>query len=480
MDGQVRRYEGAAAGRRHASWMAKANPSVNQLINKDHKTLVGRARDLAINNPYAKKAPVSIANNVVGTGIIPTPKVVQVVKDGKVVAAGISEQTEKLLAAAWKEWAENLSCDYDGDFNFYGLQYIAMRTIATSGEILAIRKRVKTDVNKFGFQIKLLEGDYIDTSKHSDKDSGGGYTLYGVKFDAQNKRSGYYIFDRHPSDGSAQSSFVKIEDIIHVYDVERVGQTRGVPFAASTLLKQRDLDDYEDAELLGKKVQSCMPIFVTKNDVDPDNASEEENIESLEPGQINYLRNGESVTLGSTPVSAGFTDFTRTQHRAIANGYGLTYENFTGDLSNVNFSSGRMGALEFAKTVEYWQYLMFIPHFCDKAFTWFVEGAKIAAGINKDLVIKCLWTAPRREMIDPMKEISAQRLNVRSGFTTWQNVVKENGYNPEDILADLKAANKMFKDAGLIVESDPATEVALKQPAPVKNEAGNAQSKEGK
>ena len=37
MQALKRRYEGAADGRRHSNWIAKTNPSVNELIAKDLK-----------------------------------------------------------------------------------------------------------------------------------------------------------------------------------------------------------------------------------------------------------------------------------------------------------------------------------------------------------------------------------------------------------------------------------------------------------
>lgn len=459
MKSMERKYEGAADGRRHSNWMQKANPSVNQLINKDLKKLVARSRELTINNPYARKAPYSITNSVIGTGIIATPFIADTIKDGKIIESKNKEKLQKVIAAAWKEWAESLECDYNGDFNFYGLQYLAMRTVVVSGEVLAIRKKVNTDVNKYGFQILLLEGDYIDTLKDSDKDKDGGYTIKGIKYNSKNKRTGYYIYDRHPSEGNAISKLIPIDDIIHVYDVERTGQNRGVPASSSTLLKQRDLDDYEDAELLGKKAAACMPIFVTNTDPEAQSNTEDK-VEAIEPGAINYLQPGETVSFATPPANNGFAEFTKTQHRAIAAGYLMTYEQLTGDLSNVNFSSGRMGWLEFQRQVDYWQYQMFIPRFCEKAFAWFVEGLRIKHGIKEE--VKASWTAPRREMIDPVKETNAIRSQMRSGLASWSEMVRQLGFNPEDVFNEMLADQKRFIDAGLMPDSNPYFELKAK------------------
>lgn len=439
IDMHTRRYEGGAYGHRHSGFHVKVDQSPNELIHQDLKNLVTRSRYLSINNPYAKRAPKIIANNVVGTGILPTP-------------VGEKEDIDR-INAAWRSWGETLECDFNGDFNFYGIQKLIMRTIVISGEALVIRKRVKADVSKLGIQLLVLEGDYIDQTKHNYWSGGygkGNYDYYGIRYNEENKKIGYWIYDRHPLEGNIQSSFVPIEDIIHIFEVERSGQNRGVPFSSSTILKQRDLDDYEDAEILGKKAASCMPIFVTNNDLEGTSNGYEDKVEHLEPGTINYLKPGESVSFAQPPQNPGFSEFIKTQHRAIANGYGVTYEQLTGDLSNVNFSSARLGWIEFQRMVDDWQYLLIIPKFCEKAYKWFLEACRIAIGTRSDIQVN--WTAPRREMIDPVKEINGMKNMVRAGFTSWQEVVKQQGYNPEDVLRELKEDQKKFTDAGLMPE----------------------------
>jgi lambda family phage portal protein len=457
---QVRRYEGAAEGRRHSNWLMKNNPSVKLLIQKDLKNLIARSRELSINNPYAKSAPAKIANSVVGTGIIPAITVKDILEKGKVKKVPNKEKVAQIAQTAWAEWANELTCDYNNDYNFYGLQHLIIRTVITSGEMLVLRKRVTPDQNKYGFQILLLEGDYIDTSKNTTADPDGGYTFYGIKYDKANKRAGYWIYDRHPSEGNPTSILVPIQDIIHVLDVERAGQARGVPTAASTILRQKDIDEYEDAELLGKKTSACFPIFVENSD--PEGQDQNERVESIEPGMINYLNANEKVTFATPPISNGYAEFVKSQQRGIANGYMLSYEMYTNDYSNVNFSSGRMGWIEFQRQVYYWQYLMLIPKFCDKAFSWFVEGLQISHSIDKKIEIKATWTAPRREMIDPVKETNAKRTAIRAGLTSWQETVRQDGYNPEEVLKEMKQDQEAFIAAGLTPDSNQYFEISSK------------------
>jgi lambda family phage portal protein len=464
MNEQNRRYEGAQDGRRANSWIGGTNASVNLMVGKDLKNLVSRSRELAINNSYAKKAPWIIANNIVGMGILLTPTIPDVVKEGKIKKFPKADNWLKVVAAAWKEWADELYADYNGDFNFYGLQHLVIRTKVVSGEVLAVRRRVPVAVNKYGFQILILEGDYIDTSKDTGIIAGpNGYTYKGVKFDKDHKRVGIWLWDAHPSEGAYKSTFYEMKDIIHFYEVERTGQMRGVPDSSASMTTQRDFADYMDAELLQKKGAACFSAIVQKNELpETDTTQQGEQLEELQPGAIQYLQPGETIHFPDLPQNPGLESFVKVQLRAIAAGYLMPYENLTGDLSNVTFISGRLGQLDFKKQVEYWQQTSFIPKFCERVFQWFIESAKIAVGLPEDITVKGKWTAPRWQMMDPTKEILAMKEEVRAGFASWEEKVREMGGDPKEVLEEMITNQKDFIAAGLMPSSNPYFELQAK------------------
>jgi capsid protein len=100
--------------------------------------------------------------------------------------------------------------------------------------------------------------------------------------------------------------------------------------------------------------------------------------DKLEPGAIEILPPGKTITFPNMPSvqDDGHSDRSL---RAIAMGFDVTYELLTGDLSNVNFSSGRMGWIEFHRNVEQWRWHMFIPRFCRPVWGWFVEASLLRA-----------------------------------------------------------------------------------------------------
>ena len=114
-----------------------------------------------------------------------------------------------------------------------------------------------------------------------------------------------------------------------------------------------------------------------------------------------------------------------------------------------------MGWLEFARNAERYQWLIMIPRFCEKVYVWFIEAAQLAGHVPISAMPSVTWTPPRRQMIDPHKETEAIKSQLRSGVTSWQNVVRELGYIPDELREELKQDKDMIDALGLMPESDP-------------------------
>jgi lambda family phage portal protein len=229
----------------------------------------------------------------------------------------------------------------------------------------------------------------------------------------------------------------------------------GVPFGVSAFLRVRDMDEYNDAQVVRQKIAACYSVFITANGAGTiaDTQAKVDDIERIEPGMIQVLSGGETVSFGTPPTVENFAEFSRTIMQGVAAGFGTTYENLTGDLNNVNFSSGRMGWIEHHRNIEDWQWNLMIPQFCDKVADWFIEAAQLA-GIG-DGKADFQWTPPRREMIDPVKEGKALMQLVRGGFMSLPDAIREQGYDPEELFAEIADTNKELDKLGIILDSDP-------------------------
>jgi lambda family phage portal protein len=448
LDSQVRKYDAASGGRRTDGWRTNGG-SPNTEVRAALTRLRERHRDMVRNNPYAENAVARITNNTVGAGIRPS------------ISGKESSYNIKRVKKYWRDWAETKSCDYDGQHNFYGLQAMAMRAVVESGEVL-IRKRRVTG-QEIPIKLQVVEADLLDHTKDIEYlVEGKGWIIQGIEFDSNGKRVAYWMYERHPDDAlEITSKRIPADDILHIYYKKRPGQVRGVPFGTSAMMRLKDFDDYEDAELVRQKIAACFSVFI--EDTNPDAAlstqpdASGEIREKVEPGIIEHLPPGKSVTFAQPPTTQGYEAYSRKILQGISAGYGTSYEALTNDLTGVNFSSGRMGWLEFQRNITDWQENMLVPMLCDNVWSWFMESLQIIGAVSKP--VPATWTPPRREMIDPKKEVDGMLAANRAGYVSWQETVRQMGYDPDLTLEELKSDFDKFTLLGLVLESDPRNDV---------------------
>jgi lambda family phage portal protein len=444
-----RSYEGARLGRRTDGWIV-AGTGANAEIGSALVRLRDRSRDLVRNNPYAAKAAQAVVSNLIGTGIMPRARAHD---------AAINEVADRL----WAGFAE--TCDADGLTDFYGLQALIVRAMVESGEcLIRIRNRQREDGLPVPLQLQLLEPDHLDTARTGEA-AGGGFIVQGVEFDALGRRRAYWLFPVHPGEVAMvrrvalASQPVPTDNVLHLFDRLRPGQVRGVPWFAPIILKLRDLDDYDDAELVRKKIEACFAAFVTGSEEEETLGSTSTDaaghrIESFEPGMIEYLAPGKDVKFASPAHAGGYGEYMRVQLHAIAAGVGLTYELLTGDLSQVNYSSIRAGLLEFRRRMEALQWQLLVPGLCRPVWQRFVATSQ-AIGALPEGAIDAEWTAPRFEAVDPLKDIQADILAVRAGLMTLKEAIARQGYDPAHVLAEIGATNAELDALGIVLDTDP-------------------------
>ncbi|OGQ23510.1 MAG: phage portal protein [Deltaproteobacteria bacterium RIFCSPLOWO2_02_FULL_44_10] len=438
---EKRRYEAASNSRRTSGWIANDTSSNAEIGTALHR-LRARSRDLVRNNPYANRAVQVISSNVVGAGIIPQPK-------------------NKRMDELWSAWGDTTLCDSLGQHNFYGIQALAMREIVESGEILIRRKILKPNTGSpLPLQLQVLEGDFINDTQDRLLDNGH-FIHQGIEFDRSGLRVAYYLYVQHPGESpllgtGLETIRVPASEILHIYRIDRAGQIRGVPWGTPTLLKLKDFDEYEDAQLIRQKIAACFAAFVTEPDPPSDHHPDKSGIDkNVEPGLIYELAPGKQITFGNPPtIGADYEPYATINLRAVATGFGVTYEALTQDYSKVNFSSGRMGHIEFHRNIDQWRWLMLIPGLCEEVWNWFVEAAELANLISAKRIKKATWTPPRREMIDPVKETEAQIKAIRGGLKTLSETIREQGNDPEKQFEEMKQDNELLDKYRLQLDSD--------------------------
>jgi lambda family phage portal protein len=219
LDLVARRYEAAGGSRATYGWLTPAT-SANAEIYGALPILRTRARDLARNNPHAAKAVTALVNNTIGSGIVARPKTGD-------------QNLDRRIVGLWQDFVKEI--DADGQLDFYGLQNLVARAFYESGEVLVRRRVRRTDDGlQVPLQYQVLEGDFLDHAKN--EDLANGLVRMGVEFDAIGRRRAYWMFPEHPGEGRygaaarGKSRAVPADQILHLYEKQRPGQIRGVPW----------------------------------------------------------------------------------------------------------------------------------------------------------------------------------------------------------------------------------------------------------
>lgn len=296
----------------------------------------------------------------------------------------------------------------------------------------------------------------------------------GIEYDAIGRRVAYWLFEQHPGDAvrfartSYTSRRIAASEILHIYRQDRPGQMRGVSWFAPIALSLQDLSDHQDAQLMRQKIAACFSAFRITPESEPVASIDPEvgpaGLGTLSPGRIQNLLPGEDIRFADPPGVEGYDEFTRIVLRSAAAGMGITYEALTGDLSNVNFSSARMGRMEMDRNVSSWQWLMLVPQMMQPIADWTMEAFDVALAGGRPRQAEIEWVPPHRVLVDPTREIPALRDKVKAGFASRSGVVRELGYDPEDLMEEQKRDAELARKAGLAFDSD-AGMAAVRQPA---------------
>lgn len=464
--GQTPVHEAAGRGARAQAWMP-GNPGAVSALLATHSDLRSKSRDLVRRNAWAQSGIEAFVANAVGTGIKPQS------------LAG-DDAFKAAVQTLWRDWVEE--ADAAGQTDFYGLQALACRAMLEGGECLVrLRPRRIEDGLSVPLQLQLIEPEHLPLHLNRDLDSGN-VIRSGIEFDAMGRRVAYHLYRSHPEDGrlapmSGQGGLetVRIDasEIIHLYKVLRPGQIRGEPWLARALVKLNELDQYDDAELVRKKTAAMFAGFVTRQGLEDNLLGEglpNSNgvaLAGLEPGTMQILEPGEDIKF-SDPADVGgsYGEFLRAQFRAVAAAIGITYEQLTGDLSGVNYSSIRAGMLEFRRRCEMVQHSVLVHQMCRPVWAaWMkqavLSGALTAPGFARGgnpkqrqyLAVK--WIPQGWQWVDPEKEFKAMLLAIRAGLMSRSEAISANGYDAEDVDREIAADNLRADGLGLIFDSDP-------------------------
>lgn len=444
---QLLSYEGVRSDRRMGGWNT-SGASGNAEISVGLPRLRDNARALCRDNAYARRAKREWTKRVVGAGGI-TPR-----------ADTGSDMTNRIIQESWGLFAEN--CCSDSRMNFYAAERLIVSSAFESGESLVrLWDRRLEDGLAVPLQLQLLESDFLDSSKNQTLKNG--YIIEGIQFDPIGRITGYWLFGSHPGDpiqtsprGSMNSAFIPAEYILHHYEPDRPGDVRAVTRFASVIAKLRDLDEYEDAEIIRKKIEACLAAFIGQAEgvegptlaavaVD---ATTGLKVEEMRPGMIMYGQPGTKPEFFAPPATGDYSAYKKTELREVASGLEIPYVLLDDNLEAVNYSSFRGGLLAFRDAINDYRENYLIPQILNPIWRRFIDKLFVMGKIPA-LDYSVRWDAPPFDLLDRAAEAEADRCELALGKKTWPQFIGEQGNDPDAQIDEIGKWNQRLKEAGV-------------------------------
>lgn len=449
-------FEAAGTGRRAKDWTGSVL-DINSLLTAAGPNLRSRARQAERNNCWIASGVESYVANTVGTGLKPQSRHPE---------ANVRRALHKL----WRLASDEL--DADGISDTYGLQATVVHSELVAGECFARLLRIKASDELVPLKVQLFEGDHVPYELNEKR--GGNTIRAGIEVDQQRRRVAYHVFPSHPGDSSAGAAVeperIPAEEILHIYRAQRPGQMRGQPRLTPALVKALTMHRYDDAEVDRKASAANFALFVRMaqgseglgNLMPVESLTDQEQLRNyvqngvvpLEPGLIQVLPPGWDVT-PSQPADVGgsYGEFMTQQGKQLAaGGFGLAYDQMTGDLSQVSFSGIRAGRNEAQRRMEMYQHAVIVYQFCRRIWRPWLEAAllagafdrigvegvsngALASAYNTDPVpfLDVLWHAPGWPSVNPLQDAQAAALRMKIGVSSRSMEIEKDGNDPEEI-----------------------------------------------
>ncbi|MER2528059.1 MAG: phage portal protein [Candidatus Competibacter denitrificans] len=429
-----------------------------------------RTQDAVRNNPWLRRAIRLLVSHEIGCGIQPIPKT-------------DDEGANREIAALWAEWVSQ--ADADGVSDFYGLQAMKSRARRESGEVFTrLRPRLPSDGLVVSLQVQTLEAAMLPISHNGE--NGNNRIRQGIEITPFGKRAAYWFYREHPGErtlfgGYSKDGLTRVpaDEILHHYTPERPGQLRGTPTPVAALVRARNFDQYESAELTRKKSRAKFVGSITRegNDENPitdeplktdteiardlEYLEKQRSVVDVDDGYLLNLAPGESFTLAGTDGGEPGVEFLRIQLRAIAAAMGVPYEILTGDYGSTNDRIMRVILNVFYRDLEMEQDRLTFQDSQPIYHRWLdtavLEGTLKLRGYfdNPRSWRRCEWRAHAWSYVNPLQEVQTYKLMKDEGFKSRTAICAEMNWDAAEVDRQNRADQDRESALGLKYGSQP-------------------------
>ena len=418
-------------------------------------------RNLEYNNGFVAGAIKRIVNNVVGTGFVFQSRVKPETEFIK--APKINRQRAKLfntdMERNFKLWAKQSDVRLVSNFNEQ--QSLAEGALLRDGAALVIGRNSKRKGRIIPFCLELLEIDRLQTPPGEITNP---KIRNGIEYDDEGVRKWFYVLKEHPGETNVISTrrfdatdFEQVpawnpngtQKVFYLFNPIRPEQMIGLSQFSAGLKDLQDLDRVVDAEKLAMLEDACLTGFVkTTNPTGFQSAYTEasgkkgyDRIHEFAPNKWHYLNPGEDIDIHSPKrPNEQLQTMIDQLLRGPANSVDVPPEIISQNWSGFNYSNARTVLLQFYLPMRIRQrYLedhLTVPVYANVAPQMVAKGLVQAPGFDRrlDAYLRHTWQPNGWQWVDPVKEATGKKIEVRENFDSVSNVCASKGYDAEEIL----------------------------------------------
>jgi lambda family phage portal protein len=296
------------------------------------------------------------------------------------------------------------------------------------------------------------------------------------------------------------------DKIIHIYEQQRAGQTRGISSMVAALKEARITKRFREITLQNAVLNATYAATIESE------LPTEMVMQAIGGGQMNptavaaalssvtagymgassaYAQNADNLMVDGikiphllpgmklnlqSPSQGGLigTDFEQSLIRYIAAILGVSYEQLSKDYSKTNYSSARAAGNETWKTMQSIKrniadrmanlvYSLWLEEaFAMNEITTMPRNApSFWERMNKEAYTSAEWIGASRGQIDELKETQASALRLQMGLSTYEDELSRQGKDWRRVFEQQQREQKAIDDLGLVFAGNQTTMAAL-------------------
>lgn len=463
-------FQAAGTGRLEQTW-GSTPTSVDSWIFQHWATLCARAREQSENNDHAKKFIQLCRDNIAG------PKGFTLMASIKDPSGAPDTLASDAIEEAFSRFSKRGVFDVSRTLSRSAVERLIATTLPKDGEFIAVARYGRA-LNEFGFALQIVDPYLLDPTHYEDLRNGN-TIRHGIEFDANGAPVRYYFrrMDErmmgYVSGASGRTyDIVPAENVCHIFLPEIVGQKRGLSWMRTALWRLRMLGGFEDAAIVNARVGAAKMGFF--RDPDGDNSDEDIPMDG-EAGTFEDIGNREFVAWNPQFPDQSIEPFTKSILRSVSSGLNVSYNNLASDLTSVNFSSIRQGALDER---EVWKGLqeMVIEQWSEWLYNRWLSRSLLAQAITvsgKPLKYERIdkyravsWQGRRWGWIDPQAEMAANEKAIAMRVKTRSEVIREtSGRDSADVWAEFARERDDMEQLGVTPDPLPGSPMTYSESA---------------